>query len=70
VHESDSTTETEVGRKNRLAKEDAKWQSMADVDWNDLEYYIVKARRNKDKEDFDTAIRILTALKKQCLERP
>ena len=48
---------------------DAKWRSIADVDWDDLEHFLDNARRRKDKESFDTAIRVLEALKKQVLER-
>lgn len=51
------------------ARDDAKWQSPADVDWTDLEHFVRNCRRNKDRESFDTAIRILEALKKQVLER-
>ena len=50
-------------------REDAKWQTIADVDWSDLEHFIGNCRRSKDRESFDTAIRILEALKKQVLER-
>jgi hypothetical protein len=48
---------------------DAKWQTIADVDWADLEHFVGNCRRNQDRESFDAAIRILQALKKQVLER-
>jgi hypothetical protein len=51
------------------AREDAKWLTIADVDWIDLEYFLGKARRLKDKESFETSIRVLQALYKQVLER-
>ncbi len=60
-------TQTLIGEKNRKAKEDANWKTIADVDWNDLEFFVAKARMTKDKDAFDTAIRVLTALKSQCL---
>lgn len=48
---------------------EAKWQNIGDVDWDDLEHFVENARRKKDAESFDIAINILTALKKQVLER-
>ncbi len=48
---------------------EAKWQNIGDVDWDDLEHFLENARRRKDKDSFDTAINILTALRKQVLER-
>lgn len=47
----------------------ANWQTAADVDWEDLEFYIEKCRTERDKESFDTAINVLTALRTQVLER-
>ncbi len=59
--------ETDTAKKNRIAKEDAKATEMVHVDYNDLEHFIGNCRRLKDKESFDTAIRILEAIKKQVL---
>jgi len=47
----------------------ANWQTIADVDWEDLEYYIGKCRLTRDKDSFGMAITILTALKDQVLNR-
>jgi hypothetical protein len=65
-----NTVETEFAQKARAAREDAnKGAGLADVDYSDLEHFIGNCRRRKDKESFDTAIRILEAIKKQVLER-
>ena len=53
----------------RRSKEDAKWKDIQDVEWADLEHFLSKARRDKDKEAFDTAIRVLEALRQQVLTR-
>lgn len=47
----------------------AKWQSVEDVDWDDLDHFIDNCKRNLDKDSFDTAITILQALKEQVLTR-
>jgi hypothetical protein len=62
-----SVKETALAMKLRVAREDANYQGIADVDWTDLEFYLEKARRNKDKESFDIAIKILTAIRQQVL---
>lgn len=49
------------------SRADANWQSIADVDWGDLEHFLDNARRLKDAESFNTAIRVLEALKEQVL---
>lgn len=59
--------ETEFAKNKRLAREDANKQTIADVDYSDLEHFIGNCRRLKDKESFDTAIRILEAIKRQVL---
>ena len=51
------------------SRTDAHWEGIADVDWEDLRFFLEKSRRDKDAESFDTAIRVLTALRKQILER-
>lgn len=56
-------------RQKADGRADAKWQNIGDVDWEDLDHFIKNARRLKDKDSFDTAINILTALSKQVLER-
>jgi hypothetical protein len=47
----------------------AKWQTHADVDWDDLEHFIGNCKRRGDRESFDTALNVLQALKQQVLER-
>ena len=66
--ETDEEKAAFVARKQQV-REDAKWQAIQDVDWDDLDHFISNCRRGKDRESFDTAIRILEALKKQVLER-
>jgi hypothetical protein len=61
--------ETEFAVKARKAREDANKQGIADVDYSDLDHFIGNCRRLKDKDSFDTAIRILQAIKKQVLEK-
>lgn len=56
--------------KKAKARAESNYQSMADVDWEDLEFYIDKCRRTPNKDDFATAERILVALRIQLLERP
>ena len=57
-----------IARKQKV-RADAKWQAIQDVDWDDLDHFVDNCRRAPNKESFDTAIRILEALKKQVLER-
>jgi hypothetical protein len=59
--------ETEFAAKARQAREDANKQGIADVDYSDLDHFIGNCRRLKDKDSFDTAIRILQAIKQQVL---
>ncbi len=47
----------------------ANWRTIADVDWDDLDFYIGKCRTARDRDSFDTAINVLTALKSQILDR-
>jgi hypothetical protein len=61
--------ETEFAVKARKDREDANKQGIADVDYSDLDHFIGNCRRLKDKDSFDTAIRILQAIKKQVLEK-
>ena len=46
-------------------RDKCKWRDIGDVDWDDLSFYLDKAKRINDKESFDTAIRVLAALKAQ-----
>lgn len=50
------------------ARAESNWQTIADVDWEDLDFYISNCRRKPNKDDFATAARILAALEKQLLE--
>ena len=56
-------------QKKNADRPSANWQTIADVDWDDLEYYIGKCRLTRDKDSFDTALAVLTALKDQVLTR-
>lgn len=55
------------GEKMAKAKADAFYNDIGDVHWEDLEFYTNKARNDKDRESFDIALRILTALRMQVL---
>jgi hypothetical protein len=59
----------EWSAKKAKARSESNWQNIADVDWEDLEFYLEKARRKPNKDDFATAGRILAALQRQLLER-
>jgi hypothetical protein len=59
----------EWGEKKRLARADSNWKTIADVDWEDLEHFVARARATKDNADFDTCVRILEALRKQILNK-
>lgn len=65
--QTDTTQETEFAKANRLSKEDANYQNLADVSYGDLNHFIGNCRRLKDKDSFDTAIRILEAIRDQVL---
>ena len=74
THMPNTLQENEVKLLQRMQRKaegrvEAKWQNIGDVDWDDLEHFLENARRRKDKDSFDTAINILTALRKQVLER-
>lgn len=64
-----SVPETDIAKRNRIAKEDSNWVNHPDVDYTDLEHFIGNCRRLKDVESFDTTIRILQAIKRQVTER-
>lgn len=49
----------------KKAIEDANWKDHPDVDYTDLDHFIENCRRLKNKDSFDTAIRILEAIKRQ-----
>ena len=61
--------ETEFAAKARKDREDANKQNISEVDYSDLDHFIGNCRRLKDKNSFDTAIRILQAIKNQVLEK-
>ena len=59
---------------NRMAKKiasrpSANWRTAADVDWEDLDFYIAQCQHRPNKDNFDTALKVLTALKSQVLDR-
>jgi len=62
-----NAVETEYAAKARKAREDANMQGLADVNYFDLDFFIDKCRTKKDKDSFDTAIRVLQAIKSQVL---
>jgi hypothetical protein len=47
----------------------ANWQNIGDVDWEDLDFYVELCKTRPSKDNFDTAINVLTALKSQVLDR-
>lgn len=47
----------------------ANWRTHADVDWEDLDFYVGQCRTRPNKDNFDTALKVLTALKDQVLNR-
>jgi hypothetical protein len=47
----------------------AKWQRAGDVDWEDIDFYIGQCKFRPSKDNFDTALAILDALKDQVLNR-
>ena len=57
--------EISKGEQDRIDKADANYKTLADVSWSDLQFFLEKARRTKDPASFDTAIRVLTAIKRQ-----
>ena len=57
----------EFQAKKTKARAESNWQNIADVDWEDLEFYIDSARKKPNKVDFDTAARVLAALQRQLL---
>lgn len=60
-------TNPDFAQEAKASKEDSNWQSIADVNYDDLEFFVNRCRRTKDKESFDSAIRILQAIKRQVL---
>lgn len=67
----DANLELLVQRMKRKAegRVSAKWQTMADVDWDDLEHFVDVCKRKPDAESFNTAMAVLEALRKQVLGR-
>lgn len=59
--------ETDLAKQLRLEREDANFQTLGDVNYGDLNHFLGNCRRLKDKESFETAIRVLEAIKKQVL---
>lgn len=60
----------EAAMREKMAdRPSAKWQNIGDVDWEDLNFYVTQCKTHPSKDNFDTAINVLTALKKQVLER-
>lgn len=57
--------ESENARRKRLVREASNWKKEADVDWDDMDHFISNCKRLNDTDSFDTAIRVLQALKKQ-----
>jgi len=47
----------------------ANWRIASDVDWEDLDFYIAQCQHRPNKDNFDTALKVLTALKSQVLDR-
>ena len=56
-------------RRKAAGRVTAKWQNAADVDWDDLEHFVDNCKRHLDRDSFDTAIKVLQALKDQVLTR-
>ena len=56
-------------QKKNADRPSANWQTIADVDWDDLDFYVMKCRTARNKDSFDTALAVLTALKDQVLTR-
>lgn len=58
-------TELDGYKLKKALREDCKWQTIADVDWDDLDFFLDKFKRLKDKDSYDTTLRILAALNQQ-----
>lgn len=56
-------------KKKTADRPSANWRTIADVDWEDLDFFVEKCKTKRDKESFDTALNVLTALKSQVLDR-
>ena len=56
-------------QKKNADRPSANWQTIADVDWEDLDFYVGQCRTRPNKDNFDTALKVLTALKDQVLTR-
>jgi len=65
--QTDTIQESDAARSNRLSREDSNYQNIADVHYGDLEHFIGNCRRLKDKDSFDTAIRVLEGIRDQVL---
>ena len=55
--------------KKIASRPSSKWRTHADVDWEDLDFYVDQCRTRPNKDNFDTALKVLTALKSQVLNR-
>ena len=55
--------------KKVASRPSANWRTHSDVDWEDLEFYVGQCRTRPDKDNFDTALKVLEALKDQVLNR-
>lgn len=56
-------------RKKVTDRPAANWRNIGDVDWEDLVFYVEKCRAHPNTDNFDTAMRVLTALRHQVLDR-
>lgn len=50
-----------------MSRPDANWENISNVDFGDLSFFIDQCRRKKDKESFDIAEKVLTAIRRQTL---
>ena len=46
----------------------ANWQNIGNVDWEDLDFYVGQCKTRPSKDNFETAIKVLSALKNQVLD--
>ena len=47
----------------------ANWQNIGDVDWEDLDFYVEQCKTRPGKDNFETAMKVLEALKIQVIDR-
>lgn len=59
----------ETMKKKVTERPSANWRDIGDVEWADLDYFIAQCKITRNRDSFDTALRILETLKKQILER-